>query len=105
MVFSNSKKLHFNKMPGIPPYYELSFSENLTSTATRTTCRGTKKVADGVEDSKNGMLKTTANSSNRRKAVKTSSCQSVSSQLDEVIVGLDENNMKSGMHFYILCNF
>ncbi|PWA70503.1 hypothetical protein CTI12_AA288240 [Artemisia annua] len=81
-------------MRSIPPSYELSFSENLTSTATRTTtCRGTKKVAGGVEVSKNEMLKTTANSNNGRKAGETSSCQSVNSQLDECEEETDEEDV------------
>lgn len=42
-----------------------------------------KKVAGGVSESKNLMLKTTANSSNRGKAIETSSCQNVNNHLDE----------------------
>nr|GEW10449.1 hypothetical protein [Tanacetum cinerariifolium] len=59
-------------------------TEKIPPTATRTTtCRGTKKAAGGVEESKNEMLETPAISSSRRKAVETSSCRNVSSQLDE----------------------
>ncbi|PWA61813.1 hypothetical protein CTI12_AA369430 [Artemisia annua] len=64
-----------------------------TTTLSDAQLRGTKKVAGGFEESKNEMLKTTANSSNRRKAVETSSCQSVSSQLDECQEETDEEDV------------
>ncbi|CAH1433706.1 unnamed protein product [Lactuca virosa] len=57
--------------------------ENLKPTNTRTTRRTAKKVAGGVEESKNEALETPALSSTRRKALATSSCRSVNSQLND----------------------
>ncbi|XP_023733651.1 altered inheritance of mitochondria protein 21 isoform X2 [Lactuca sativa] len=57
--------------------------ENLKPTNTRTTRRTAKKVAVGVEESKNEAPETPALSSTRRKALATSSCRSVNSQLND----------------------
>ncbi|PWA79343.1 hypothetical protein CTI12_AA205940 [Artemisia annua] len=62
--------------------------------STRTTIRrGTKKVAGGVEESRNEILKTPAISSSRKKAVETSSCRNVSSQLNECEEEADEEGV------------
>ena len=66
--------------------------ENIEPTDTRTTRRTTKKLAEGGEESKNNALETPAFSSTRRKAIATSSCRNVNSQLNDCELDTKEDH-------------